>query len=161
MCSYWTKGWRSSIFAFDIEDLDNASQRKFEELFKEVFDVPDDMDEIRARVAPLNFVLTKENMFKMIAICYRVRAGIPVLVMGETGCGKTFCVTYLCKFLGISFHALDVHGGTMESDILHFMNNPDGPLAAANAPGAPEVWCFFDEVCYPALLVALDVILFI
>ena len=36
-----------------------------------------------------SYVLTADNVLKMVLIIQRIRVGIPVIVMGETGCGKT------------------------------------------------------------------------
>jgi len=36
-----------------------------------------------------NYELTLDNSLKMMAIYLRFKANIPVIIMGETGCGKT------------------------------------------------------------------------
>ena len=41
------------------------------------------------RTEDQSYVLTADNILKMVLIIQRIRAGIPVIVMGETGCGKT------------------------------------------------------------------------
>ena len=41
-----------------------------------------------------SYVLTADNVLKMVLVIQRVRAGIPVIVMGETGCGKTSLIRY-------------------------------------------------------------------
>ena len=35
-----------------------------------------------------SYELTMDNLLKIIAIYMRLRANIPVIIMGETGCGK-------------------------------------------------------------------------
>ena len=55
---------------------------------------------------------------KMLSIFFRLRVGIPVILMGECGCGKTALLKYLCLWLGVELLVLDVHGGTTEEDIL-------------------------------------------
>ena len=35
------------------------------------------------------YILNEDNFFKMVLILLRIRAKIPILIMGETGCGKT------------------------------------------------------------------------
>ena len=35
------------------------------------------------------YVVTIDNLLKMLAIQLRLRNGLPILVMGETGCGKS------------------------------------------------------------------------
>ena len=35
------------------------------------------------------YIITNDNYKKMILILYRIAVNIPVILMGETGCGKT------------------------------------------------------------------------
>ena len=42
------------------------------------------------------YVLTVDNLIKILAIQMRFRCGIPVVIMGETGCGKTRLIRYMC-----------------------------------------------------------------
>ncbi|XP_072028880.1 E3 ubiquitin-protein ligase RNF213-like [Amphiura filiformis] len=45
------------------------------------------------------YKLTADNVMKMLAIYMRFRCKIPVVIMGETGCGKTRLIQYLCQLL--------------------------------------------------------------
>jgi len=45
------------------------------------------------------YVMTIDNFRKMILILYRIIANIPVILMGETGCGKTALIKKLNKLL--------------------------------------------------------------
>ena len=51
-------------------------------------EVPYDPDE--------TYILTVDNLIKILAIQMRFRCGIPVIIMGETGCGKTRLIRYMC-----------------------------------------------------------------
>ena len=42
------------------------------------------------------YVLTVDNLIKILAIQMGFRCGIPVVIMGETGCGKTRLIRYMC-----------------------------------------------------------------
>ena len=44
-----------------------------------------------------SYELTTDNVLKMLAIHMRFRCGIPVIVMGETGCGKTRMVEFMSR----------------------------------------------------------------
>ena len=90
------------------------------------------------------FNLTGDAMLKMLALLVRVRCGIPVVLMGECGCGKTYLITYVCAWLRVHLLTLDVHGGTTEADILGiFQRGLD--LLEEKGDGA-EVYIFLDEV---------------
>ena len=43
-----------------------------------------------------SYLLTTDNVKKMMAIYMRFRCGIPVIIMGETGCGKTRLIKFMC-----------------------------------------------------------------
>ena len=47
------------------------------------------------------YVITRDNFRKMILILYRIIAKIPVIIMGETGCGKTSLIKKLNQLLYI------------------------------------------------------------
>ncbi|CAL8303834.1 unnamed protein product [Merluccius merluccius] len=69
------------------------------------------------------YELTTDNILKMLAIHMRFRCGIPVIIMGETGCGKTRLIKYLCELQrgGVAtenMKLVKVHGGT-SSDIIY------------------------------------------
>ena len=89
------------------------------------------------------FALTVDNVMKMTALYIRITSGVPVVLMGESGCGKSAVVSFLATFLGIRVFTLDVHGGLEEEDVVEFVSG-----AVANAYGHPDedVWTFLDEV---------------
>ena len=55
----------------------------------------------------------------------KIKASIPVILMGETGCGKTSLLKMLSIFMNEGsekMKTLNVHAGTNEEDIINFMN---------------------------------------
>ncbi|XP_070197743.1 E3 ubiquitin-protein ligase rnf213-alpha-like isoform X2 [Littorina saxatilis] len=69
------------------------------------------------------YELTTDNAKKILAIYMRFRCNIPVIVMGETGCGKTRLVKFMCALQTPKDAAINtmvimkVHGGTTAEDI--------------------------------------------
>ena len=53
------------------------------------------------------YELTTDNVLKLLAIHMRFRCGIPVVVMGETGCGKTRMVEFMSKLKYASKQKID------------------------------------------------------
>lgn len=95
---------------------------------------------------PEEYVVTVDNLIKLMTIQQRLKYGLPVCLMGETGCGKTALVRFLAKTLEIPLLTLDVHGGITEVDIMGFIDR-----ALARGAELPEgsgggVLVFFDEV---------------
>ena len=43
------------------------------------------------------YILTSDNFLKMILIIQRVRARVPIILIGDTGCGKTSLIRYLTE----------------------------------------------------------------
>ena len=66
------------------------------------------------------------QVLKMVAIFVRVRYGIPVVLMGECGCGKTELIKFLCAFLGVRLLVLNCHGGS-EADVRSRRLRPVAP----------------------------------
>ncbi|RVE69570.1 hypothetical protein OJAV_G00079000 [Oryzias javanicus] len=96
------------------------------------------------------YELTIDNILKMLAIHMRFRCGIPVIVMGETGCGKTRLIKFLCELQkgGVStenMKLVKVHGGTT-SDMIYSKVIEAEKIASINQQkfGLNSV-LFFDE----------------
>ena len=56
----------------------------------------------------------------------RIRVGIPVILMGETGCGKTTLIEMASKLINkgkICIHKMNIHAGIEDEDIINFMND--------------------------------------
>ena len=69
---------------------------------------------------------TRDNFIKSVIILLKIQASIPVILMGETGCGKTSLLKMLSIFMNKGsekMKTLNVHAGTNEEDIINFMTN--------------------------------------
>nr|XP_040124466.1 E3 ubiquitin-protein ligase RNF213 [Ictidomys tridecemlineatus] len=96
------------------------------------------------------YELTTDNMLKILAIEMRFRCGIPVIIMGETGCGKTRLIKFLsdlrrCGAQAETMKLVKVHGGTTaamihskvwEAEVTAFSNKDQDQL---------DTILFFDE----------------
>ncbi|UZO21060.1 uncharacterized protein OCT59_013464 [Rhizophagus irregularis] len=86
------------------------------------------------------YALSVENLIKMALILLRARANIPVIVCGETGCGKTSLIVYLALMVEVKFQALNLHAGIDEETIMMFMKD------ALEKAERGEIWLLFDEI---------------
>lgn len=89
----------------------------------------------------LDYALTPDNILKMVLIIQRIKARIPVIVMGETGCGKTSLVRYLARTCGVPFHVFNFHAGVTEEEVINFIDQRE-----TEAKTCKEVWVFLDEI---------------
>ncbi|XP_022093803.1 uncharacterized protein LOC110980993 [Acanthaster planci] len=89
------------------------------------------------------YALTPDNMMKMVLIHMRVKSRVPVVIMGETGCGKTTLITYLAKICEVPFYVQNFHAGIGKDTITEFVNKMQ-KHAEANLD--QQIWCFLDEI---------------
>ena len=96
----------------------------------------------------LKYALTPDNVLKMFLILLRIRANIPVIIMGETGCGKTSLVRYLAETCDVPYHAFNFHAGVTEDQIIEFVEEMSKMSKNALCPGGKRqpVWVFLDEI---------------
>ena len=89
------------------------------------------------------YVITPDNFRKMILILYRIIAKIPVILMGETGCGKTALIKKLNQLLNNGEETLkiiNVNPGTTDKIIIDTMKEIN------DIETEKEIWVFFDEL---------------
>ncbi|CAK9107728.1 E3 ubiquitin-protein ligase rnf213-beta (Mysterin-B) (Mysterin-beta) (RING finger protein 213-B) (RING finger protein 213-beta) (RING-type E3 ubiquitin transferase rnf213-beta) [Durusdinium trenchii] len=101
------------------------------------------VNQVRRDPRLLRFALTVDNILKMVALYHRVTSGVPVVIMGESGCGKSAVVCFLAKFLRLRVFTLDVHGGLEEEDILKFMDEAE---TVFHDVSSVLLWTFLDEI---------------
>ncbi|KAG2374013.1 hypothetical protein C9374_011678 [Naegleria lovaniensis] len=89
-----------------------------------------------------DYALTPDNILKMILIITRVRARVPVVILGETGCGKTSLIKYLANVIGAVIITKDIHAGVTEEDIVSVVLEANTKAILENV----NVWLFLDEI---------------
>ncbi|XP_043109399.1 E3 ubiquitin-protein ligase rnf213-beta isoform X2 [Puntigrus tetrazona] len=96
------------------------------------------------------YELTADNVMKMLAIHMRFRCEIPVIIMGETGCGKTRLIRFLCDLQREgrdveNMKLVKVHGGTT-SEVIYRKVREAEELAQNNRKKYKlDTVLFFDE----------------
>ncbi|CAM4834359.1 unnamed protein product, partial [Rotaria magnacalcarata] len=110
----------------------------------------EDVDKIIQRMGEKiqsEYVLTADNYIKMLLVYLRVQSNIPVLIMGETGCGKTALIQFLCQqILDDELAIFRIHAGISSEKIIETMNSF---IAKANECSKmnsnKRLWVFLDE----------------
>ncbi|XP_048410924.2 E3 ubiquitin-protein ligase rnf213-alpha-like isoform X2 [Stegostoma tigrinum] len=96
------------------------------------------------------YELTTDNILKILAIHMRFRCGIPVIIMGETGCGKTRLIKFLCELRKVGANTenmklVKVHGGTT-ADMIYSKVKDAEAIALENKTNFNfDTILFFDE----------------
>ncbi|CAM9808916.1 unnamed protein product, partial [Sphacelaria rigidula] len=65
----------------------------------------------------MDYVFTLDNLVKMLGITLRLQARMPVVISGETGCGKSSLISCMCGILEWPLNVLNVHSGLSYADI--------------------------------------------
>ena len=97
-----------------------------------------------------DYVFTSDNYVKMILILLNTRANIPVILMGETGCGKTKLIEVISKLKGCEMETLNIHAGITDQDIINFYNekviNNNNNKQQSKGQKPKQKWVFLDEI---------------
>ncbi|ETO31657.1 hypothetical protein RFI_05461 [Reticulomyxa filosa] len=95
-----------------------------------------------------HYVLTYENILKMIAIYLRIQSNTPIILMGETGCGKTSLIKCLAKVANVPLTAVDVHSGFGRQDLRNIVKACVDKWEddEKKSEREREQWIFLDEI---------------
>ena len=89
-----------------------------------------------------SYVLTIDNLLKMLSILLRMKYNLPVVIMGETGCGKSSLIRQLCAIIKMPLFVLNIHGGMSDHDVIVWLKNK---IEVAKQRRR-QIVCFLDEV---------------
>jgi len=156
----------------ELPDYRKFTQIQFLEEISNILDVKTPVKKvIGSKIKSLeeiagNYVFTADNFVKMVLILLRIRSNIPVIMMGETGCGKTFLIRKLSEMKngGSSkqMKILNLHAGINDKDIIDFITEEVFPdsidlMRQENIRREEyrkngfifeekKIWVFFDEI---------------
>ena len=143
------------LYIYPRDKNKNISSKEYLERLKEFLYLPNDVEkEINGQKSLLsileeknnNYVITNDNFKKMVLLIYRIRANIPVIIMGDTGCGKTALITKLSQLLNngeAKVEIINIHPGITDEKLCKLMKEKD-EIAKKNKD--EELWVFFDEL---------------
>ena len=128
------------------EKKKNERTETYVEIFKEILGLDTPIDKFK-EIFNDGYVITDDNFRKMVLILYRVIANIPVILMGETGCGKTALIKKLYQLLNNgkdeNLIVINIHPGITD-DYLHEKMIEINKIAEGKKD--QEFWIFFDEL---------------
>ena len=95
------------------------TNEEFLEVIEKIMDNHTDIQILRNKLG--SYVFNADNFFKMVQILLRLRTGVPVLIMGETGCGKTSLINAIATINNYKMLIFNIHAGVNDNEIVQFM----------------------------------------
>ena len=94
-----------------------------------------------------NYVFTQDNFIKLILILLKIRAKIPIIMMGETGCGKTSLIKMISQLKKNIMLIFKIHAGITNKNIITFIEeNNLYKLNNEQNNYSGNIWIFLDEI---------------
>ena len=133
------------------DDIKNKDLEYYLNNLKKIMSLEQSIDVIKEWIG--KYAITKDNYKKMVLILFKIFANIPVILMGETGCGKTELIKQLMKMLNNGdpnfLITKNMHSGVKESEIVEVIDEAEKKLKESKTH---MVCVFFDEINTTSLL---------
>jgi len=136
-----------------LPDYKHYKKKQFLEELRNFLDINNpieknkDNNEISLKEITNNYVITPDNFLKMILILLRIRSNIPVIMMGERGCGKSSLIKILYKMKYnreiYRMKILNIHSGTTNKDIINFI---DEQIIPESLFEETKIWVYLNEI---------------
>ena len=134
----------------DLVDYKNMEHEAFLNQIKILFSLDKmEINDIKKLCEDLgNYIFVSDNFIKMVRILLNIEAKIPVILMGETGVGKTKLLEMLTTLYGkgnCRWKRLQIHAGTTDQKIVEFIEQVNKEIKEENAENE-LTWIFLDEI---------------
>ena len=132
----------------DSEEYKNS--KDYLKRFKEILNLPYKIKDLLSIIEEENntYVITNDNFKKMVLLVYRIIANVPVIIMGDTGCGKTCLITKLNQILNggkTTLKIINIHPGITDDILCEKMKEANKEAEKLQKEGK-DLWVFFDEM---------------
>ena len=146
----WNSQNQDQNKAEELIDYKNMKHEAFLEQVKKLFSLDKmSIDELKKLCEKLgNYIFVSDNFIKMVRILLNIQAKIPVILMGETGVGKTKLLEMLATLYGqgtLRWERLQIHAGTTDQKIVSFIDEVNEKVKNEGAE-KKITWIFFDEI---------------
>ena len=134
----------------DLTNYKNMTHKNFLQEIQNIFSLEEfKIEEIQKWCDELgNYIFVSDNFIKMARILLNIEAKIPVILMGETGVGKTKLLEMLAKLHGkgeVNWEKLNIDAGITDKDIIDFIKNIEHKVESEGKQ-KEKIWIFFDEI---------------
>jgi MoxR-like ATPase len=94
------------------------------------------------------YILNTDNFKKILFILQKAKMRVPIVLLGESGCGKTYMIKFIAKvLLQGAFKAITIHAGYSHQQLLSELKEiciEGKKVLQENQWG--RIWVFFDEL---------------
>ena len=140
---------------FEVEfNEENKGREFYLEQFKKIFNLRNPINSEDSNSSDLKsideiigkeYVITSDNFKKMVIIYYRILSSLNLIIMGETGCGKTLLISKIYELLNNGEklneeYKINIHGGYTDKDIIKKI------LSINKKYINKKKWIFIDEI---------------
>ena len=142
----------------ELIDYKNLNQAQYMDEIRKIFNIPPTYsDQVIKEEVLKSYIFTVDNFIKLILILIRIRANVPVILMGETGCGKTSLIRIIANISKLknpeikieenNMKIFNIHAGITDNDIIEWIKKND-LLEVENKIKnlCPKILVFFDEI---------------
>ena len=155
-----------SYVKMDKKEYEGWSQKQYLKEFKKIFNLKNPIDEEEKKITNSElksleeimgknekrgeneYIITFDNFKKMILIYYKILSQLNLIIMGETGCGKTFLLKKLHELLNNGEeieYILNIHGGYTDEKIIEEIEKINEETEKERDINKKH-WVFFDEI---------------
>ena len=134
----------------ELVDYKNMQHEAFLEQIKKLFSLDlmsiEDLKKLCEKLG--NYIFVSDNFIKMVRILLNIEAKIPVILMGETGVGKTKLLEMLATLYGkgtCRWEKLQIHAGTTDQKIVSFIEEVSEKVKKEGRENE-TTWIFLDEI---------------
>ena len=145
-------GAKNEVIKSNIKQSDKDISYKYLKKLKELLNIPNDIEkDIDGKKSLLSilrehdYIITADIFNKMMLLIYRIKANIPVIMMGETGSGKITLVKNLNQILNNGEEILEIINIYPSiNDEMIYMHMRELNRRAKNTK--KELWILIDEI---------------
>lgn len=146
----------------ELVDYKNLNQEQYLDELRKIFNIlPTYSNEVIKEEVLKSYIFTYDNLFKLVLILLRIRANVPVILMGETGCGKTSLIRIIANISKLKnpevkidenrMKIFNIHAGITDSDIIEWAKENDlledeNNVVTIIKSLCPKILVFFDEI---------------
>ena len=146
----WNSQNRKNEKEKELIDYKKLKHNDFLNEIKQLFSLDDtskdDINNICEKLG--NYIFVADNFIKIVRILLNIQAKIPVILMGETGVGKTKLLEMLATLYGKSkkdkfkWHRIQIHAGITDIIIVKELEK----IIDEEKNNNDTTWIFFDEI---------------